>query len=43
MLSMREQFEQSHPAHRHKGLQEAAFWSLVCAGGYGVYLVMTAV
>lgn len=43
MLSMREQFDLSHPAHRHTGLQEAAFWSLVCAGGYGVYLVMTAV
>lgn len=43
MLSMREQFDQSHPARRHTGLQEAAFWSLVCAGGYGVYLVMTAV
>lgn len=43
MLSMRDQYERSHPAHSHKGLQEAAFWSLVCAGGYGVYLVMTAV
>jgi curved DNA-binding protein CbpA len=43
MLSMREQYDRSHPAHRHTGLQEAAFWSLVCAGGYGVYLVMTAV
>jgi hypothetical protein len=43
MLSMREQYDLTHPAHRHTGLQEAAFWSLVCAGGYGVYLVMTAV
>jgi hypothetical protein len=43
MLSMREQYDKTHPAHRHTGLQEAAFWSLVCAGGYGVYLVMTAV
>lgn len=43
MLSMRERFERSHPVHRHTGLQEEAFWSLVCAGGYGVYLVMTAV
>lgn len=43
MLSLREQFDASHPAHRHKGLQEAAFWSVVCAGGYGVYLVMTVV
>jgi hypothetical protein len=43
MLSMREQYDSKHPAHRHTGLQEAAFWSLVCAGGYGVYLVMTAV
>jgi hypothetical protein len=43
MLSMREHYDSSHPAHRYTGLQEAAFWSLVCAGGYGVYLVMTAV
>lgn len=43
MLSMREQFDVSHPARRHTGLQEAAFWSAICAGGYGVYLVMTAV
>jgi curved DNA-binding protein CbpA len=43
MLSIREQYDDSHPSHRHTGLQEAAFWSLVCAGGYGVYLVMTAV
>ena len=43
MLTAREQFESSHPVRRHTGLQEAAFWSVVCAGGYGVYLVMTAV
>lgn len=40
MLSIREQYE---AADKHTGLQEAAFWSLVCAGGYGVYLVMSAV
>lgn len=43
MLSIREQYDAKHPAHRYTGLQEAAFWSLVCVGGYGVYLVMTAV
>ncbi len=43
MLSIREQYDASHPAHKHTRLQEAAFWSLVCAGGYGVYLVMTSV
>lgn len=43
MLSMREHVDVSHPARRHTGLQEAAFWSVICAGGYGVYLVMTAV
>jgi curved DNA-binding protein CbpA len=43
MLSMRDQYESTHPANRHTGLQELGFWSLVCAGGYGVYLVMTAV
>ena len=43
MLSLREHVDLSHPARRHTGLQEAAFWSVICAGGYGVYLVMTAV
>jgi hypothetical protein len=43
MLSFRDHFEHTHPARRHTGLQEVAFWSLVCAGGYGVYLVMTVV
>jgi hypothetical protein len=42
MLSIREQYDEKHPTNRHTGLQEAAFWSLVFAGGYGVYLVMTA-
>ena len=43
MLAIRGQFDPAHPIARHTRLQEAGFWSLVCAGGYGVYLVMTAV
>lgn len=43
MLAIREQFDFAHPARRHTKLQEAAFWSVVFAGVYGVYLVMTAV
>lgn len=43
MLAARERFDKAHPIARHTRLQEVGFWSLVCAGGYGVYLVLTAV
>lgn len=31
-----------HPARRFRLAQEAAFWSAVCAGAYGVYLILDA-
>lgn len=43
MLAMRESLSQSHPARRHRLVQEALFWSMVCGGCYGVYLVLSAV
>ena len=33
----------SNPLRRHMRLQEAMFWLVVLAGGYGVYLVLTAI
>jgi len=33
----------SNPLRRHTGVQEAIFWSVVVGGGYGVYLLLTAV
>jgi hypothetical protein len=43
MLVMRESLALKHPARRHTLVQEALFWSLVCGGGYGVYLMLSAV
>jgi hypothetical protein len=33
----------SNPLRRHTRAQEAMFWLVVLAGGYGVYLVLTAI
>jgi curved DNA-binding protein CbpA len=41
MTNARESFAAQHPARRFRAAQEIAFWSLICAGGYGVYLVLT--
>jgi len=43
MTNARESFAASHPARRFRAAQEIAFWSTVCAGGYGVYLILTTV
>jgi hypothetical protein len=43
MTNARESFAEQHPARRFRAAQEIAFWSLVGAGGYGVYLVLTAI
>lgn len=40
---MRESVAPTHPARRFVWAQETAFWSIVCGGVYGVYLVMSAV
>jgi len=41
MTNARESFAAQHPARRLRAVQEIAFWSLIFAGGYGVYLVLT--
>jgi len=33
----------SNPIRSYTRLQEAIFWSVVIGGGYGVYLLLTAV
>ncbi len=42
MTNARESFAARHPVRRFWAVQEIAFWSVICAGGYGVYLVLTA-
>jgi DnaJ domain len=36
-----ESLSRSNPIRRHKLLQEAVFWILVCGSGYGLYLLLT--
>jgi hypothetical protein len=43
MGAMRSRLKATNPARRLVLVQEALFWSLVCGGGYGVYLLLTAV
>jgi hypothetical protein len=39
----RESLAPSHFARRHVWAQETVFWSAICGGAYGVYLILTAV
>ena len=43
MTNTRESLRGSHPARRFRAAQEIVFWSAVCGGGYGVYLILTAI
>lgn len=43
MRSVREMFLGKHAQPRYTLLQEAVFWSAVCGGGYGIYLVLNSV
>ena len=43
MTNAREELRASHPARRFRAAQEIIFWSAVCGGGYGVYLILTAI
>jgi hypothetical protein len=40
---VRASFAPTHPARRFAWAQEAAFWSCVCGGAYGVYLLLAQV
>jgi hypothetical protein len=37
---VREGFTRNHVIHRLRWIQEALFWSAVCAGTYGIYLLL---
>ncbi len=41
MTNARRSFAHQHSARRFRAVQEIAFWSLICAGGYGIYLILT--
>jgi uncharacterized integral membrane protein len=43
MTNARESFAAAHPVRRLRALQELAFWSIICGGGYGVYLILTTI
>ncbi|HEY0545991.1 MAG TPA: J domain-containing protein [Pyrinomonadaceae bacterium] len=43
MSAVRSRLRATHPARRFVVVQEAVFWSVVCGGVYGVYLLLTAV
>ena len=42
MLFARKRVAPSHPVRRYVWVQELAFWSMVCVGVYGIYLLMSA-
>jgi curved DNA-binding protein CbpA len=39
----RNSFHASHPLRRFRAAHELVFWGVVCGGGYGVYLILTAI
>ncbi len=41
--AVRGTFAGSHPARRFVRIQETAFWAVIAAGVYGVYLLLTAI
>lgn len=41
LTNARRSFAPQHPARRFRAVQEIAFWSLICAGGYSIYLILT--
>jgi DnaJ-class molecular chaperone with C-terminal Zn finger domain len=43
MGAARNMLRQSHPARKLVWMQETAFWSVIFGGGYGVYLLLTAI
>ena len=43
MVFARKSVAPSHPVRRYVWVQELAFWSMVCAGAYGIYLLVSAI
>ena len=43
MRALNDALPASNPLRRHRRVQETIFWTVVIGGGYGVYLLLTAV
>lgn len=43
MTNLRDSFAATHPARRFRVVQEIAFWSIVFAGCYGIYFILTTI
>jgi len=43
MVFARKSLAPSHPVRRYLWVQELGFWSIVCVGAYGIYLMMSAI
>jgi hypothetical protein len=43
MVFARKSVAPSHPVRRYAWVQELVFWSMVCVGAYGIYLLMSAI
>lgn len=43
MTNARDSLKDKHPAKRFRAAQEVLFWAAVCGGGYGLYLILTAI
>ncbi|HYX30383.1 MAG TPA: J domain-containing protein [Pyrinomonadaceae bacterium] len=43
MTNVRESMRVGHPLRRLRAIQEIVFWSIVAAGGYTVYLILSTV
>jgi len=43
MVFARRSVAPSHPVRRYVWVQELAFWSMVCVGAFGIYLLMSAI
>jgi preprotein translocase subunit Sec63 len=43
MTNARDSLRDAHPAKRFRAAQEFLFWLAVCGGGYGLYLILTAI
>lgn len=41
MTNARESLAPAHPVRRLRAIQEIAFWSIVCGGGFGIYVMLT--
>ena len=41
MVAVNDSLPVTNPLKRHTRIQEAAFWTVIVSGGYGLYVIMT--